>query len=121
MQHDIRLRRIREKLIEKAKVRELIEYGYFINGDYGVARGQGAPWQIGTVLGEICASEYREGRPLLSAICVLATTRMPSSGFWDWDVEFIPEFVRNGTEAQRREFWEPVRDEVFDYWQRHDP
>jgi len=37
MQHNVRLRRIREGLIEKAKARELIEYGEFINGDFGVA------------------------------------------------------------------------------------
>ena len=116
MQHDVRLRRVRNRLIEKAKARELIEYGEFINGDYGVARGQGAPWQIGTVLGEICENEHREKRPLLSAICVLKLPGMPSSGFWD--MKFIPGSVRNGTKAQRRKFWEITRDEVFDYWQR---
>lgn len=119
MQHEVRLRRIRDRLIEKAKARELIEYGEFLYGGYGVARGQGAPWQIGTVLGDICEYEHSQRRPLLSAICVLRATRMPSSGFWE--LEFIPESIRNGTKAQRREFWESARDEVFDYWQRHDP
>ena len=113
MQHNVRLRRIRERLIEKAKTGELIEYGEFINGDYGVARGQGAPWQIGTVLGEICENEHREGRPLLSAICVLRATRMPSSGFWE--LEFIPKSIRNGTYTQQRHFWESTRDQVFNF------
>ena len=118
MRQDIRWSRIRQKLIEQAKARELINYGKFIYGGYRVARGQGKPWQIGTVLGKICEYEHGEGRPLLSAICVLITG-MPSVGFWD--LEFIPDSIRNGTETQRREFWKVERDKVFDYWQRNDP
>ena len=119
MQQDIRFKRIYQKLIEKAKAGKLINYGDFIYGGCGVARGQGKPWQIGTVLGDICEYEHSNGRPLLSAICVLRETGMPSVGFWD--LEFIPDSIRNGTEVERREFWKARRDEVFNYWQRHDP
>jgi len=113
MQHDVRLRRIRERLIEKAKAGELIEYGEFIYGGYGVARGQGAPWKIGDVLGEISENEYRAGRPLLSAICVLRASGMPSSGFWE--LNCIPQSIRNGTYAQQRAFWEAERHRVFNF------
>ena len=113
MQHVERLRRVRERLIEKARDGELIEYNEFIMGNYGVARGQGVPWKIGDVFDEINENELRERRPLLSAICVLKETGMPSSGFWE--MECIPEYIRNGTYAQRRKFWESARDEVFNF------
>ena len=113
MQHEERVRRVRERLIEKARAGELIEYNEFIKGNYGVARGQGAPWKIGDVFDEINEKEIREGRPLLSAICVLITTGMPSYGFWE--MECIPESIRNGTYTQRRKFWESARDEVFNF------
>jgi len=114
MQQDIRFKRIRQKLIEKARAGELINYGEFIYGGYRVARGQGKPWQIGTVLAEICEYEHNNRRPLLSTICVLKQTGMPSVGFWD--LEFIPDSIRNGTQVQQRRFWEPKRDAVFGYW-----
>jgi len=119
IRHDARFHQIRQKLIEMAKDRKLINYGYFIRGGYGVGRGQGNPGQIGTVLGDICEYENSMGHPLLSAICVLKSTGMPSSGFWD--LQFIPQSIRNGSAEQKRRFWEAERDKVFNYWQRHDP
>ena len=116
MQHEVRVKRIRERLIEKAKARELIEYGEFINGHYGVARGQGAPWQIGTVLGEICKNERSQGRPLLCAICVLKSTGMPSKGFWKGPT--YEQARKRGVSKQ--DFWESEVNEVYDYWQKHD-
>jgi hypothetical protein len=109
MQHHQSFNRIREKLIEYAKVSKLIEYNYFIYGGYGVARGVGKPWKIGDVLGDICQYERENGRPLLGAICVLKATRMPSIGFWG----FL------GLNRPDRAKWEIERDKVFNYWQTH--
>ena len=121
MQQHLRFMRIRAKLIETAKTGQLITYGEFVNNSsYKVVRGQGQPWQIGTVLGDICTFEHNQGRPLLSAICVLkkrGKPDMPSSGFWELD--FLPDSVKKGTYEQQRRFWECKRDEVFDYWQKH--
>jgi hypothetical protein len=104
---------VRERLVQKAKVKELIEYNEFIKGNYGVARGQGAPWKIGDVLDEINQSELNARRPLISAICVLKQSRMPSSGFWQMNC--IPKHIRNGNYTQQRKFWESTRDQVFSF------
>jgi hypothetical protein len=116
MQHDVRFSRIRSKLIERARARELVTYGEFI-GDpyYRVARGQGESWKIGNVLYEICKYEHDAGRPLLSAICVLSATGRPNRGFWE--LEFIKQPKQP---AEREEFWQRERDKVWDYWQKHD-
>jgi hypothetical protein len=106
MQHHHSFKRIRDKLIEQAKAGELIEYSYFIYGGYGVARGDGQPWKIGSVLGDICRFERENGRPLLGCICVLKATGMPSVGFWGF---------LGGTYSQAK--WMVERDKVFKYWQ----
>jgi hypothetical protein len=113
MEQDERIRRVRERLIEAARSGELVYYGEFIRGDYGVARGQGSRWKIGDVLDEINHREAAENRPLLSAICVLEYTGMPSVGFWEMDL--IPPGIRGGSWAQQRQFWESARDDVFNH------
>lgn len=112
-----RFNRVRAALIEKAKDRELVNYGYFINNPcYGVVRGEGKPWMIGNVLYEICKHESQHRRPLLSAICVLKLNgklTMPSSGFWEMDL--MSDKVKRGTLSERRKYWENMRDSVFDF------
>ena len=110
MEHHSSFDRIRKKLIEQAKAGEVIEYNHFIYGGYGVARGDGQPWKIGNVLGDICRYEKENGRPLLGAICVLKATGMPSIGFWGF-------FNTNYEDPVK---WEKERDRVFRYWQTHD-
>lgn len=36
-------------------------------------------------------------------------------------MDCIPDSIKSGTQAQRKEFWEKERDKVFDWWQKHDP
>jgi hypothetical protein len=118
MRQDIRVLQIRQRLIKAAKNRKRICYGEFINNQfYCVARGQGQPHKIGNVLGEICDAELAATpkRPLLSAICVLKSNGMPSSGFWGY-----LGLSDNATDEEKRQKWEPERDRVFSYWQTHD-
>ncbi len=115
MQHYLRVWRVRQRLIKAAKARKLVCYGEFINNPvYCVARGQSQPHKVGNVLGEICETERAANRPLLSAICVLKKSGMPSSGFWG--------FLDPSSSATKRELqtrWERERDRVFTYWKEH--
>ncbi len=115
MEQHMRVFRIRQRLIKAAKNRELVYYGEFINNPiYCVVRGQGQPHKIGDVLGEICETERAAGKPLLSAICVLKITGMPSSGFR----RFLDP-SGSATERELQTRWERERDRVFTYWQAH--
>ncbi len=111
MEQKERMRRVREELIRRAKARELIYYSEFLEGDYGVARGDGAYWKIGYVLTQINNEEHAKGRPLLSSVCVLKSTGMPESTYWK--VNKIPAHIKSGTKAQKKAFWREQLEEVF--------
>ena len=99
-------------LIEVAKGKregKFITYQQLMDEMGGPGRGY-----IGEVLEEICQSEHQEGRPLLSAVVVGSKERHPGKAFWE--LEFVPESVRNGTKEVKKKFWEEQCRKVREQW-----
>lgn len=75
--------RLRERLCDVARRGETITYQPLadmldMNLDLQHERAR-----LGKVLGEISRGEHAAGRPLLSAVVVLGSSRMPGRGFFD--------------------------------------
>ena len=75
---------------------------------------------IGKILSEIKQHQYREGRPLLSAIVVLKRKWFPSNGFYMSAAQLglLPVFTDQ--EFHRKEpakrFWRRELSKVYEYW-----
>ncbi len=100
MRHDIL-----DRLIEAARAGEVIFYQ-----ELGMGRGR----LLGTILLEISDYEWKQERPLLTAIVANKAKGMPSSGFWE--LSAIPP---NLTEKQRPIIWAREVVKVINYWQSH--
>ncbi len=102
---------IRKKLIKVAEDKKLISYGE-LGSEFGIHA-----INVGKLVGEISLFESHHCRPLLSAVVINATTRVPSPGFWKGPTYL--EAHRKG--IGKLDFWEYELNRVYDYWQRHDP
>jgi len=71
--------------------------------------------QIGKILGDIGAYEYEAGRPLLSAVAVLAETKLPSDGFYR-----LAEQLGLGSVKRLKQdlFGETEMGRCFEFWRR---
>ena len=120
------------RLIEVAIRGETITYRELMR-EFGIPRGHPKPGiGIGKVVGEISRYEHSKGRPLLSAIVVLAASKTktrpqghPGGGFFGLDG--IPVHLRrpSGTHqnpaltADEEEFVKEEQERVWNYWQIH--
>lgn len=71
--------------------------------------------QIGWLLGQVAATEWADGRPLLSAVCIGSETRRPSEGFFKLATE-LGELPSGASEARREGFWVAEVDRCFSEW-----
>lgn len=111
-------------LIQVAKRRTVITYAELMN------RLDGGPGRayIGEVIGRISEIELEAGRPKLSAVVVRSDTRMVGGGFFGFPDtpqiirRLVPEEWQNHylSEADE-EHWQGQLEEVYRYWQEHDP
>jgi hypothetical protein len=115
MQHSIIIDRVRKRLSEAARQRELVFYDEFLEKpDYfGVVADPEKRNAVGTVLAEISQDEVLEGRPPLSAICVEKATGKPGPEF----LRFIDP-AKQLNDQQRDGMWQYMRDEVFKAWRK---
>lgn len=109
-------------LIKVAKRGTLITYGELSNQMGGPGRGY-----IAEILEQICITEYKEGRPKLSAVVVRSDTQMVSGGFFS--LPSTPEEVKRATPERwqnprlseaDRQYWQRQLQEVYRYWREHD-
>ena len=71
--------------------------------------------QLAQFLGEISEHEHAEGRPMLSAVVVLADTQIPGKGFFTL-AKHLDKYHGNSNIQDLEFFAEEVR-RVHDYWQ----
>ena len=60
--------------------------------------------QIGWLLGQVAVAEWAEGRPLLSAIVISASTKRPSYGFYDLAMQ-LGEIPAGASSERQEEYW----------------
>jgi hypothetical protein len=70
--------------------------------------------EIGQMLGEINEDEHDNGRPMLSAVAVEPTTRMPGEGFFQFAKELRK--LDGETDEDKREFWRDEIQRVYGMW-----
>ena len=71
--------------------------------------------EIGQIVGEISENEIRQGRPMLSAVCV-GVSGLPGPGFYG----FARSLGRLDSSIKDDEllFWKSERDAVYEAWAR---
>jgi hypothetical protein len=71
--------------------------------------------EVGQMSGEISEDEHSQGRPMLSAVAVSVTRRIPGSGFFDL-ARSLGKLQDSSEQAERR-FWEEEKTAVYATWQ----
>lgn len=71
--------------------------------------------EIGQVVGEISENEIKQGRPMLSAICV-GVSGLPGPGFYGF-ARALGRLKSSNREDELK-FWKNERDAVYDAWAR---
>lgn len=107
--------RTRDILIDVARgkrKRKIITYGELMDEMGGPGRGY-----IAEVLEELCCSEHERGQPLLSALVIHSSDRLPGYGFWC--IRILPERVRNFSDEEKRVFWMQECEKVWEFWRQH--
>lgn len=72
---------------------------------------------LGLILDEVNRVEYRQGRPLLSAVVILKDGNMPGRGFFECARE-LRRYSGKG-DLEHLGFWVEELRRVHDYWSRH--
>jgi len=105
---------IRPILVRVAKERDFITYKE-------LQEEMGGPWRgyIGEVLEEVSYKEYEDGLPLLSALVVHKTDRLPGNGFWELRV--LSSSLKNASMEEKKKRWEEEYKKAWEYWKKHDP
>lgn len=67
--------------------------------------------RIGSILGEISRAEHRAGRPMLSAVVILADRNRPGQGFFR-----LAKTLGLHTGGDELQFWVQELQRVHDYW-----
>jgi hypothetical protein len=101
-------------LIDVAKgkrKRKYITYKELMDEMHGPGRAH-----IGEVLEEVSCNEASENRPLLSAIVIHKSDRLPGDGFWK--IGIIRENLERASQTERDAFWQEQCNKVWTYWQR---
>jgi len=101
------------RLLKAARKKESVPYEE-IGQIMGLEAHGGMAKEIGQLLGEINEDEHNNGRPMLSAVAVEPTTRMPGEGFF----QFAKELGRfdGETDEDKREFWRDEIQRVYEIW-----
>ena len=105
---------LREALIEAAKNARLLYYGkaaQLLGLDMAQAADRG---EIGRMLDAINRVEHDEKRPLLSAVVVRATSKMPGPGFFPMARRL--GYAVGDDEQDERAFWEQEVARVYSHW-----
>ena len=101
------------RLLNAARKKEGVPYeeiGQIMGLEAHVDMGK----EIGQLLGEINEEEHNNGRPMLSAVAVEPTTRMPGEGFFQFAKE-LRKF-HGETDEDKREFWRDEIQRVYEIW-----
>jgi hypothetical protein len=101
------------RLLEAARNKEGVSYedlGEMMGLEPGDSRDQ----EIAQLLGEINEDEHNNGRPMLSAVAVDSTKKMPGEGFFNY-AKKLGKFDGD-TEEDKRDFWREEIQEVFEIW-----
>ena len=101
------------RLIDAARKKEGVSYEE-ISEIMDLETGADISTDIGHLLGEINEDEYNRGRPMLSAVAVEPTTKMPGEGFF----RFAKKLDKFDGEAEedKREFWRDEIQRVYETW-----
>ena len=108
---------IYERLKDVARNGELITYSEItpladLNMEFQADRTR-----MGELLGEISTYEYEQGRPMLSAIVVLAGVGYPGEGFFNL-ARYLGLYSGHGEFADLEFFVQEVK-KVHSYWRNH--
>jgi hypothetical protein len=101
------------KLLTAARRKEGVPYEE-IRQIMGLEAQGGMAKEIGQLLGEINEDEHNNGRPMLSAVAVESTTRMPGEGFFKFAKE-LNKFDGE-TDEDKRDFWRDEIQRVYEIW-----
>jgi hypothetical protein len=103
----------RPRMIEAAEENKTITYSEVTDGFSDLLR-----FDIGEVLGIIGLHEARQGRPLLPAVVVQATSGWPGHNYFSLVKKaghVSGEVPPESAETARREMWRNHRDQVWNY------
>lgn len=114
MKYDQKKQTIRAKLIEQARVKGIAFYsevGALVGLDMGNPANRD---EMSKLLGEISTDEYRQGRPMLSSVCVRIdeNKRMPGPGFYD----LARKLGRLNPGISDEQFFFREMNKTHDYW-----
>jgi hypothetical protein len=101
------------RLLNAARKKEGVSYEE-IGQIMGLEPQVGMAREIGRLLGEINEDEHNNGRPMLSAVAVEPTTRMPGEGFFQFAKQ-LNKFDGE-TDEDKREFWRDEIQRVYEIW-----
>ena len=101
------------RLLDAARKKEGVSYEE-IGQIMGLDPGSNAAQEVGQLLGEINEDEHNHGRPMLSAVAVEPTTKMPGEGFFGF-AKRLDRFTGE-TEEEKREFWRDEIQRVYEFW-----
>jgi hypothetical protein len=74
--------------------------------------------QIGSILGDVSNYEHAQGRPLLSAIVILADKNRPGKGFFDL-ARHLGLYKGADNEHEWDEYASAEMNRVHEYWSQH--
>ena len=101
------------RLLAAARNKEGVGYNE-IGQIMGLAASGDMDKEVGQLLGEINEDEHGHGRPMLSAVAVEATTKMPGEGFFVF-AKRMDKFTGE-TEEDKRDFWRDEIQRVYQTW-----
>lgn len=101
------------RLLQAAREKEGVSYEE-IGEIMGLKADPDMFQEIGQLLGEINEDEYNRGRPMLSAVAVEPSTKMPGEGFFKF-AKMLDKF-EGETDEDKREFWRDEIQRVYEIW-----
>lgn len=72
--------------------------------------------EVGTLLGEISEDEFREGRPMLSALAVHEQDGQPGKGFFVLATQLGQ--LKDNSEDGKKRFWEKEVAAIYGVWRK---
>jgi hypothetical protein len=101
-------------LVKKAQSGGTITYGDLMKEMKGPGRGY-----IGEVLEALCREEHEHARPMLGAIVIHKSDKVPGHAFWS--LPWIPQDIKDSSKERKINYWKSERERVYHYWQNHNP
>jgi hypothetical protein len=106
---------VRDEMIKAAKQGHPIYYAEIAEIMGLPPSGHYMGKEVGYMGGEISEDEHSQGRPMLSAVAVSVTRRIPGSGFFDL-ARGLGKLQDSSEQAERR-FWKEELRAVYAAWQ----